>query len=114
MERIHLDISPAKRLSLLIEQEWLRVATVHDGVYGGAGTATVKTPTGGFLSDDIGREFDASGQYVFLCNNVTLNFGIARFSPGALMQQNAHGADLTEGHFGLTYKFEVNRKDSAR
>jgi hypothetical protein len=114
MERIHLDLSPAKRLSLLIEQEWLRVATVHDGVYGGAGTTTVKAPAEGFLSDDIGREFDASGQYVFLRNNLTLNFGIARFSPGAVMQENAHWADLTEGHFGLTYKFNVNRKESAR
>ena len=112
MERIHLDLSPAKRLSLLIEQEWLRVATVYDGVYGGAGTTTVKAPAGGFLSDDIGREFDASGQCDFPRSNLTLNFGIARFSPRALMQEDAHGADLTEGHFGLTYKFNVNRKDS--
>ena len=112
MDRIHLDLAPAKRLSLLIEQGWLQVASVHDGVHGGAGSTMVKAPLGGFLSDDIGREFDASGQHVFLRNNLTLNFGIARFSPGALMQQNAHGADLTEGHFGLTYKFKVNRKDS--
>jgi len=114
MERIHLDILPAKRLSLLIEQEWLQVATVYDGVYGGAGTTTVKAPAGGFLSDDIGREFDASGQSAFPRSNLTLNFGIARLSPGALMQQNAHGADLTEGHFGLTYRFSVSRKESTR
>jgi hypothetical protein len=112
MDRIHLDLAPAKPLSLLIEQEWLRVATVHDSVYSGSASATVKAPTGGFLSDDIGREFDASGQYAFLRNNLTLNFGIARFSPGALMKENAHGADLTMGHFGLTYKFNVNRKDN--
>lgn len=113
MDRIHLELAPAKRLSLLIEQGWLQVASVHDGVYGGAGSTIVKAPLGGFLSDDIGREFDATGQYVFLNSNLTLNFGIARFSPGALMQENAHGANLTEGHFGLTYKFKVNRKDRA-
>jgi hypothetical protein len=113
MDRIHLDLAPVKQLSLLIEQEWMRVATIYDGVYGGSGSATVKAPTGGFKSDDIGREFDASGQYVFLRKNLTLNFGIARFSPGALMVQNAHGADLTVGHFGLTYKFKVNGNSAA-
>ncbi len=109
MERIHLDMAPAKQLSLLIEQGWLRVATIHDSVYSGSASATVKAPTAGFLSDDIGREFDASGQYVFFRDNLTLNFGVARFSPGALMIENAHGADLTMGHFGLTYKFKMNR-----
>ncbi|MFY9852924.1 MAG: alginate export family protein [Terracidiphilus sp.] len=113
MDRIHLDMAPLKRMSLLIEQEWMQVATVHDSVYSGSASATVKAPTAGFLSDDIGREFDASGQYAFLRDDLTLNFGIARFSPGALMIENAHGADLTEGHFGLTYKFNVNGKDSA-
>jgi hypothetical protein len=113
MDRIHLELAPAKRLSLLIEQGWLQVASVHDGVYGGGGSTIVKAPLGGFLSGDIGRELDATGQYVFLNSNLTLNFGIARFSPGALMQENAHGANLTEGHFGLTYKFKVNRKDRA-
>ena len=113
MERINLDLAPAKPLTLRFQQEWLRVSSVHDSVYRGSASATVKAPTAGFLSDDIGREFDAYGQYAFLHNNLTLNFGIAHFSPGALMKENAHGADLTEGHFGLTYKFNVNRKDFA-
>jgi hypothetical protein len=113
MDRLHLDLAPAKGLTLLIEQEWMQVATVHDSVYSGSASKTVTAPTAGFLSDDIGREFDASGQYAFLHNNLTLNAGIARFTPGALMIKNAHGAELTEGHFGLTYKFKVNRKDAA-
>lgn len=110
MERLHLDVAPTRQLALLIEQEWMRVATVHDSLYSGSGSATIKAPTAGFKSDDIGREFDASGQYAFLHNDLTLNFGIARFTPGALMTANAHGAELTQGHFGLTYKFKVNRK----
>jgi hypothetical protein len=113
-ERINLDLTPAKPLALLIQQEWLRVATVHDSVYSGSAAATVKAPAGGFLSDDIGREFDASGQYVFLHSNVTLNAGIGHFSPGALMRENKHGAPLTLAYFGLTYKFKVNQKSSIR
>ena len=86
-DRINLDMAPTKGLSLLFQQEWLQVATVHDSVYSGSASATVKPPTGGFLSDDIGREFDASGQYPFLRNNLTLNLGVGHFSPGTLMRR---------------------------
>lgn len=111
--RINLDLTPAKHLALLIQQEWLRVSTVHDSVYGGSGSATIKAPSGGFLSDDIGREFDASGQYAFLHNDMTLNVGVGHFSPGAVMTENAHGAPLTLAYFALTYKFKVNGKSAA-
>ena len=107
-DRINLDLAPAKRLSLLIQQEWVQVATVYDSVYSGSASATVKAPAGGFLSHDIGREFDASGQYPFLCNDMTLNLGAGHFSPGSLMQENKHGAPLTLAYFGLTYKFNVS------
>lgn len=110
-DRINLDMAPAKRVALLIQQEWLRVATVQDNVFSGSASATVKAPTGGFLSDDIGREFDASGQYAFLRNNLTLNIGVGHFTPGTLMIENKHGAPLTLAYFGLTYKFRVNRSD---
>jgi len=109
-ERINLDLAPAKRMTMLIQQEWLRVSTVRDSVYGGSGSATVKAPTGGFLSDDIGREFDASGQYAFLRDGLlTLNAGAGHLSPGALMRENAHGSPLTLAYCGLTYRFRVNR-----
>ena len=69
------------------------------------------------MSDDIGREFDASGQFAFLRNNMTLNVGVGHFSPGALMKGNStlavgkdFGAPLTLAYFGLTYKFKVNGK----
>jgi hypothetical protein len=106
--RINLDLAPTKSLALLIQQEWMQVATVKDSVYSGSGTATVKAPTGGFPSADIGREFDASGQYAFLRNNMTLNVGVGHFSPGTLMAENKHGAPLTLAYFGLTYRFKVN------
>jgi hypothetical protein len=106
-ERLNLDLTPAKNLSVLIQQEWLQVATVHDSVYSGSASATVKPPTQGFLSGDIGREFDASGQYPFLRNDLTLNAGVGHFSPGTLMQENKHGAPLTLAYLGLTYRFRV-------
>lgn len=106
-DRINLDLTPSKNLTLLIQQDWVQVATVHDSVFNGPASVVVKPPSGGFLSDDIGKEFDASGQYSFLRNNLTLNTGIDHFSPGALMQQNKHGAPLTMAFFGLTYKFKV-------
>jgi hypothetical protein len=45
---------------------------------------------------------------------------VGHFTPGALMVDSAtaavkknFGAPLTLAYFGLTYKFNVNRKDSA-
>ncbi|MGA2890487.1 MAG: alginate export family protein [Terracidiphilus sp.] len=114
-ERINLDLAPAKHLTLLIQEEGMQVSTAHDSVYTGSGSAKVKPPTGGFLSDDIGREFDASGQYSFLRNNMTLNVGVGHFAPGTLMKDSAslavgkdYGAPLTLAYFGLTYRFKVN------
>jgi hypothetical protein len=111
-DRINLDLSPAKPVALLFQQEWLQVSTVFDNVYSGSASTTVKAPAKGFLSDDIGREFDASGQYAFLGEgNMTMNVGVGHFSPGTLMRQNSHGAPLTYAYFGLTYKFNLKHKD---
>jgi hypothetical protein len=110
-DRINLDLAPAKRMTMLIQQEWVQVSTVQDSVYGGSGSATVKVPAGGFLSDDIGREWDASGQYTFLRDGLlTLNAGAGHLSPGTLMRENAHGAPLTLAYCGLTYRFRVSGK----
>jgi hypothetical protein len=66
---------------------------------------------------DIGKEFDASGQYAFAGNNLTLNVGVGHFSPGTLMQKASsgskgkqYGSPMTLAYFGLTYKFKVERK----
>lgn len=105
--RINLDLAPHKGLAMLLQQEWLHVATVHDSVYSGSASATVKAPSAGLLSDDIGREFDASGQYAFLRDYMTLNVGVAHYSPGSLMRENSHGAPLTLAYLGLTYRLKV-------
>ena len=114
-KRVNLDLTPTKPVALLLQQEWLDVASVLDSVYAGSGSATVKAPKNGFLSSDIGREFDASGQYAFLGErNMTMNVGAGHFSPGTLMRENSHGAPLTLAYFGLTYKFNFNHKDVSR
>ncbi len=111
-DRINLDLTPTKHLSVLLQQEWLQVSSRQDNVYNGAAAVAVKAPVGGFLSDDIGHEFDASAKYVFLHDYMVLNAGVGHFSPGTLMRENAHGAPLTIGYVSLTYRFKVNGKSA--
>jgi hypothetical protein len=111
-ERVNLDLTPTKPVALLFQHEWLRVASVSDNVYSGSASSTVKAPKKGFLSSDIGHEFDASGQYAFLGeSNMTMNAGVGHFFPGTLMRENSHGAPLTLAYLGLTYRFKVNHEN---
>ena len=103
-DRINLDLNPARRLTLLVQQDWLQVASIHDNVYSGSAGTVVKAPAAGFKSDDVGREFDASGKYL-LNDYLLLQIGAGHFSPGTLMIQNAHGAPLTLAYAGLTYRW---------
>jgi hypothetical protein len=112
-DRINLDLTPTGHLSVLLQQEWLQVASTRDNVYSGAAGVVASAPAAGFLSDDIGREFDASAKYVFLHDYMVINAGVGHFSPGTLMQGNAHGAPLTISYFSLTYRFKVDHKSEA-
>jgi hypothetical protein len=112
-DRINLDLTPTGHLSLLFQQEWLQVASTRDSVYNGSAGVVAAAPAAGFLSDDIGREFDASAKYVFLHDYMVINAGVGHFSPGTLMQGNAHGAPLTISYFSLTYRFKVNHQSAA-
>jgi Alginate export len=107
--RINLDLSPMRHLTVLVQQEFLNVASVHDGVYNGAGTQFVKPSAQGFASDDIGKGFDASAKYVFH-DYLVINIGVGHFFPGRLMTANAHGAPLTLSYLSFTYRFKVNNK----
>jgi Alginate export len=111
-ERINIDLTPAKHVTLLIQQEWLQVASRFDNIYSGSAGTVVKTPAGGMVSGDIGREFDASGKWV-IRDYLVVNTGVGHFSPGGAMRENARGAPLTLVYLGLTYRFKVNGKNSA-
>jgi hypothetical protein len=111
-ERINVDLTPVKRVTLLFQQEWIQVDSRQDNVYSGSASTLVKAPPGGFLSGDIGREFDASGKWA-INDYVVLNAGVGHFSPGALMRENNHGAPQTLTYFSITYRFKVDHKDKA-
>jgi hypothetical protein len=111
-ERMNLDLTPGKHVTVLIQQEWLQVASRFDNIYTGSAGTLVKAPTTGLLSGDIGREFDASGKWV-IRDYLVINAGVGHFSPGTVMRENAHGAPLTLAFFGVTYRFKINRKEGA-
>jgi hypothetical protein len=105
--RGNLDLKPAANLSLLFEAGSLHLVTVRDAVYSGSGSATVKAPAAGFLTDDIGTEFDASAKYV-IHKYTLVNIGVGHLFPGEVLTHGAHGAPLTLAYFGLTYRFKVD------
>ena len=105
-DRLSLQLTPRSNLLMLFQGGSLHVATIHDGVYSGAGASLIAAPTGGFRSDDIGSEFDASAKYVFHKSFVT-NIGVGHFFPGELMTSEKHGAPLTYAYLGFTYRFKV-------
>jgi hypothetical protein len=111
-ERINLDLTPVKHVTMLIQQEWLQVASRFDSIYNGAAGTVVKAPTTGFLSGDIGHEFDVSGKWV-MTDYLVMNAGVGHFSPGTVMRENAHGAPLTLAYVSLTYRFKVNNPHTA-
>ncbi len=111
-DRLSLQLKPLRKqgedndLLVLLQGGSLHAATIHDGVYSGAGASLIAAPTGGFDSDDIGSEFDASAKYIFHKSFVT-NIGVGHFFPGELMTSENHGAPLTYAYLGLTYRFKV-------
>ncbi|MCU1253696.1 MAG: hypothetical protein JWQ49_6725 [Edaphobacter sp.] len=111
-ERINVDLLPAKHVTVLLQQEWLQVASRFDNIYSGSAATVVKAPTTGLLSDDIGREFDASGKWA-INDYLVMNVGVGHFSPGAAMRENGHGAPLTVGYMSLTYRFKLSRKSAS-
>jgi hypothetical protein len=111
--RANLDLTPTKHLTLLFQQEWLNLTTVRDNIYSGSGGTIVKAPTAGFLRSGLGREFDASGKYVFR-DYLVMNVGVGHFSPDGAMVQNGHGQPQTISYLSFTYRFKVNAKDTTQ
>ena len=87
-DRLNLQLAPPRKtgedgdLLLLFQGGSLHAATIHDGVYSGAGANLIAAPTGGFKSDGIGSEFDASAKYIFHKSFVT-NVGVGHFFPAS-------------------------------
>jgi hypothetical protein len=105
-DRLNLQLKPRSNLLVLLQGGSLHLTTIHDGVYASAGSSLIAAPTGGFKSDDIGSEFDASAKYIYRKSFVT-NIGVGHFFPGEVMTSEKHGAPLTYAYLGLTYRFKV-------
>ena len=104
--RLNLQLTPRSNLLVLFQGGSLHAATIHDGIYSGAGASLIAAPAAGFKSDDIGSEFDASAKYIFHKSFVT-NIGVGHFFPGELMTTENHGAPLTYAYLGFTYRFKI-------
>jgi hypothetical protein len=105
-ERVSVTLAPTKNLTVLLQQEFLQVATPMDSVYNGTGVAFVQ-PSPGFRSSDIGTGVDVSAKYLFH-QYLVLNAGVGHFSPAAVMTANQHGTPLTIGYLSFTYRFMAN------
>jgi Alginate export len=105
-DRLNLQLTPRSNLLVLFQGGSLHASTTHDSIYSGAGASLVAAPTGGFKSDDIGSEFDASAKYIFRKSFVT-NIGVGHFFPGEVMTSEKHGAPLTYAYLGFTYRFKL-------
>jgi hypothetical protein len=105
-DRLNLQLTPRSNLLMLFQGGSLHVATIHDGVYSGAGASLIAAPTVGFKSDDIGSEFDASAKYIYRKSFVT-NLGVGHFFPGEVMTSEKHGPPLTYAYLGFTYRFKL-------
>jgi hypothetical protein len=104
--RVNLSLTPRKNFLVLLQGGSLHLATVRDGVYTSAGTSLIAAPPGGFKSDGLGSEFDASAKYIFHKSFVT-NIGVGHFFPGEVMTSSKHGAPLTIAYLSFTYRFKL-------
>src|SRR6202012_408554 len=77
-DRLSLQLTPRSNLLMLLQGGSLHVTTVHDGVSSGSGTSIFAAPAGGFASDSLGSEFDASAKYIYHRSFVT-NIGVGHF-----------------------------------
>jgi hypothetical protein len=110
--RLNLAMQPAKDWYLLFQGESLHAATARDRIYTGPAAVLVTPPAGGFRSDSIGSEFDASVRYAPDCH-LLFEAGVGHFWPGALMTQTGHGVPLTLSYFQITYLMRWSQKGEA-
>ena len=107
-QRVNLDLTPQKNLSLLVQGEALGVASRLDSIYSGAGSVSIAVPTGGFKTNSIGDGFDLSGKYL-LTPYLVLNAAYSHYFPGSLMYQVNKGVPLNYSMVSLTYRFRVDK-----
>ncbi len=93
---------------MLVQQEWLDVASRQDSVHTGIAFVLAKPPPGGFSSIGLGRKFKASASYI-LHDYLMLDAGVGHFSSGGVMVRSGHDAPLTIAYFGINYRVKLYR-----
>ena len=106
--RINVDLRPAKNLTLLLQTEFLHVASVRDNVYGSS-DVLVKALGSGFAHNDIGQGLDVSSEYLF-DDGLGVQIGVGHFFPGRVMAEGGQPSPLTLGYFHIDYRFKANKR----
>ena len=106
--RVNLTLKQSKNLSITLQGGSLHLASRYDGIYSASGMRFKATPQGGFASDSLASQFDASGKYI-LHRDVVFNAGVGHLFPGQAMTSSKAGGPLTLGFFSITYRFEERR-----
>jgi hypothetical protein len=107
--RLNLYLNPVKNLTVLVQQEWLSLASRQDNIYSGSASALAKPPLAGFAHRGLGKEVDASGAYVFR-KYFVIDAGVGHFVPDGAMVESGHAPPQTIVYFSLNYRFTLDRK----
>jgi hypothetical protein len=107
-ERLNIDLTPKRYLTLLLQAGRLDLASRSDAVYGSSGAALIPAPSGGFASHALGTEIDASAKYL-LGESVVLNIGIGRLFADQSIASREALQQKTLGYASLTYRFSFSR-----
>jgi hypothetical protein len=107
-ERLNIDLTPKRYLTLLLQAGRLDLASRSDAVYGSSGAALIPAPSGGFASHALGTEIDASAKYL-LGESVVLNVGVGHLFADQSMANREALQQKTFGYASLTYRFSFSR-----
>lgn len=112
-ERLNIDLSPKRYLTVLLQAGHLDLASREDAVYASSGAALIPAPAGGFATNTLGNELDASAKYL-LGESLVLNIGAGHlFADQNIANREALGSK-TFGYASLTYRFSFSHDHDSK
>jgi hypothetical protein len=108
-QRLNLDLTPKRYLTLLLQAGRLDLASSSDAVYSSSGAILIPAPAGGFANRALGTEIDASAKYLF-GESVVLNIGMGHLFPANSAADQMGLTPKTLGYVSLTYRFKFSRR----
>jgi hypothetical protein len=107
-ERLNIDLTPKRYLTVLLQAGRLDLASRSDAVYASSGAVLIPAPVGGFASHTLGTEVDASAKYL-LGESVVLNVGVGHLFAEQSIASRQALQQKTLGYASLTYRFSFSR-----